>query len=107
MALNLNVADNLTLTKLTGLGPWGLILPSRQERECQRWLDRFFTGGVAAVAEEWWRASNVADQTVTFEERGERMEGQAVRLDQSGALVVELADGTERVVTAGDVNLQR
>jgi BirA family biotin operon repressor/biotin-[acetyl-CoA-carboxylase] ligase len=73
----------------------------------QRWLDRFFTGGVAAVAEEWWRASNVADQTVTFEERGERMEGQAVRLDQSGALVVELADGTERVVTAGDVNLQR
>ncbi len=34
---------------------------------------------------------------------GTTLEGVAVRLDGDGALVVRLGDGTERVVTAGDV----
>lgn len=38
---------------------------------------------------------------------GETVEGEAVRLDDSGALVVRLADGTERGVNAGDVSVRR
>ena len=40
LALNLTLADNLTLTNLRGLGPAGLVLPSRQERVSRQWIER-------------------------------------------------------------------
>jgi ribose transport system ATP-binding protein len=40
LAVRLSVADNLTLSRLTGLGPVGLVLPSRQSQSAQRWIDR-------------------------------------------------------------------
>jgi ribose transport system ATP-binding protein len=36
----LSVADNMTLSRLTGLGPGPLVLPSRQARASERWIDR-------------------------------------------------------------------
>ena len=38
LALGLSVADNLTLSKLDGLGPGGLVLPGRQEKSVLPWL---------------------------------------------------------------------
>ena len=40
LAIGLSVADNMTLSKLDRLGPAGLVLPGRQERAAQRWVDR-------------------------------------------------------------------
>jgi len=40
LAVSLSVADNVTLSKLRGFGPLGLVLPSRQDRATQRWLER-------------------------------------------------------------------
>lgn len=40
LALGLSVADNLTLPRLDGLGPWRLILPSRQRAACVPWIDK-------------------------------------------------------------------
>lgn len=40
LALGLSVADNLSLSKLTGLGPGGLIFPGRQRAAAQRWVER-------------------------------------------------------------------
>jgi ribose transport system ATP-binding protein len=40
LALSLSVADNVTLSKLTGFGPLRLVLPSRQDRATQRWIER-------------------------------------------------------------------
>jgi ribose transport system ATP-binding protein len=40
LATGLSVADNLTLSKLRGLGPLGLVVPARQRGATQRWLDR-------------------------------------------------------------------
>jgi len=40
LALSLSVADNITLSKLRGFGPLGLVLPSRQNKATQRWLER-------------------------------------------------------------------
>jgi len=40
LALSLSVADNMTLSKLRGFGPLGLVLPSRQDRAARRWLER-------------------------------------------------------------------
>ena len=39
LALSLSVADNLTLSRLAGLGPWGLILPRRQAVAARRWME--------------------------------------------------------------------
>ncbi|MEW6754473.1 MAG: substrate-binding domain-containing protein [Candidatus Latescibacterota bacterium] len=38
LATVLSVADNLTLSRLDGLGPWGLVLPPRQRRAAERWI---------------------------------------------------------------------
>jgi len=40
LALNLSLADNLTLPRLNGLGPCGLIRPGRQDRAAQLWIAR-------------------------------------------------------------------
>jgi ribose transport system ATP-binding protein len=38
VALGLNVADNLTLTRLRGMGPASLVLPSRQRSAAAKWI---------------------------------------------------------------------
>ena len=38
LALGLSIADNLTLSRLSGLGPMGLVTPSRQRDACKPWI---------------------------------------------------------------------
>ena len=38
LALNLSIADNMTLTRLDGLGPACVVWPSHQDRAARRWL---------------------------------------------------------------------
>ncbi|MBU0639823.1 MAG: sugar ABC transporter ATP-binding protein [Planctomycetes bacterium] len=40
LALNLSLADNLTMARLTGLGPCGLVTPSGQDRAARPWIQR-------------------------------------------------------------------
>ena len=40
LALNLNLADNITLSRLKGLGPLGLVLPWKQDQAAETWVDR-------------------------------------------------------------------
>jgi len=40
LAVSLSVADNMTLSKLKGFGPLGLVLPSRQDKAARLWLER-------------------------------------------------------------------
>ena len=40
LAVSLSVADNVTLSKLKGFGPLGIVLPSRQDRATQRWIEQ-------------------------------------------------------------------
>jgi ribose transport system ATP-binding protein len=40
LALGLSIADNLTLARLTGLGPLNLVLPSRQRAACRPWIEK-------------------------------------------------------------------
>lgn len=40
LAVGLSIRDNLTLPRLDGLGPFGLVLPSRQSAACRPWIDR-------------------------------------------------------------------
>jgi len=40
LAASLSIADNLTLSRLTGFGPAGLVLPGRQAAAAWRWIER-------------------------------------------------------------------
>ncbi len=40
LALNLTVADNVTLSKLRGFGPAGVVLPGRQAAATRTWIER-------------------------------------------------------------------
>lgn len=40
LAMGLDIADNLTLTRLEGLGPYGLVVPRQQEQAAKKWMDR-------------------------------------------------------------------
>jgi len=40
LALSLNIADNVTLSRLRGFGPMGLVLPRRQEDSTRHWIDK-------------------------------------------------------------------
>src|SRR5687768_2749744 len=40
LAIGLDVVDNLTLSRLEGLGPVGLVVPRRQEEAAQTWIQR-------------------------------------------------------------------
>ncbi len=40
LALGLSIADNLTLARLDGLGPWRFVLPSRQRAACRPWIEK-------------------------------------------------------------------
>jgi ribose transport system ATP-binding protein len=40
LALALSVADNVTLSRLDGFGPFRFVLPSRQDRATRRWLEQ-------------------------------------------------------------------
>jgi ribose transport system ATP-binding protein len=38
LAVSLSITDNLTMSKLTGFGPMGLIIPSRQAQAARKWI---------------------------------------------------------------------
>ncbi len=40
LALGLSISDNVTLTRLTGFGPFNLVLPARQDAATQQWIHR-------------------------------------------------------------------
>ncbi|MDZ7288623.1 MAG: sugar ABC transporter ATP-binding protein [candidate division KSB1 bacterium] len=40
LALSLSVADNVTLSRLTGFGPAGLVMPKRQQLAANNWIER-------------------------------------------------------------------
>jgi ribose transport system ATP-binding protein len=40
LAMGLDIADNLTLSRLTDMGPPGCVLPARQEAATQTWMER-------------------------------------------------------------------
>ena len=40
LALALSISDNVTLSKLKGFGPFGFVLPGRQDKAARRWIHK-------------------------------------------------------------------
>ncbi|RMH38594.1 MAG: biotin--[acetyl-CoA-carboxylase] ligase [Deltaproteobacteria bacterium] len=66
----------------------------------ERWLDRLFSGGVAAIAEAWCTRCPAIGRPVV----ADGVAGVARGLDADGALIVDTPAGPRRVV-AGDVEV--
>jgi len=65
LATSLNVADNITLTRLDGLGPAFFVSPGRQRRAAKLWVERLGIRA-ASVAQEVSSLSGGNQQKVAF-----------------------------------------
>lgn len=71
-----------------------------------RWLDIWRGQGLAPVRAAWLAAAHPAGTALSVSQPdGERLDGLFEGLDSAGALMLRLADGSSRVIHAGDVFL--
>ncbi len=67
------------------------------------YYERWRVEGFTALRNEWLAQAHGLGQTVHVRLPSEEFDGTFKDLDKDGALLVELSDGTDRKVTAGDV----
>jgi BirA family biotin operon repressor/biotin-[acetyl-CoA-carboxylase] ligase len=63
-------------------------------------------GSMKPLYEEWNQNCLVLGKAVLIESDTERIEGNALRIDDGGALIIEDAAGNERKILTGDVSLR-
>lgn len=90
-----------SLAALTGTAPDPSTFLETLADAFARWLVRWRGEGLAPVRRAWLAAAHPAGTALATC----GMEGLFAGLDESGALRLRLADGTERIVHAGDVFL--
>ncbi|MEE8445644.1 MAG: biotin--[acetyl-CoA-carboxylase] ligase, partial [Alphaproteobacteria bacterium] len=80
------------------------------EAMLERFVDRFEywracwrARGLDAVREAWLGRAARLGEKIVVGLPADRLEGRFAGLDDSGALILELADGGRRTITAGDV----
>lgn len=69
--------------------------------------DQWQSSGFPAFRQAWLDAAAGLDGTIRAQLEHEAIEGRFVDLDPSGALVMELTDGSQRRIAAGDVFFPR
>ncbi len=67
------------------------------------WVNRWLDDGFAPVRAAWLRSAKGLGEEVTVNLQDESFSGRFADIDANGALVVELADGSQRSVSAGEV----
>ena len=67
----------------------------------------FQKGGFGSIIKEWKDLSDILGRHVKVQDRTRTIEGQAIDVDEGGALVVRLDSGLNERILAGDVTLLR
>lgn len=67
------------------------------------WRAKWHNEGLAAVREAWLAGAAKLGEDITVRLPGGEMSGRFSGLDEGGALLLDMADGTRRTITAGDV----
>jgi BirA family biotin operon repressor/biotin-[acetyl-CoA-carboxylase] ligase len=75
--------------------------------EIERLYAVFKERGPAPILEEWKILTNTLGTQVQVIGQTEVVEGRAVDVDQDGALIIRLADGSLKRIIAGDLSLRR
>lgn len=73
----------------------------------ERWLDRFEAAGFAPIRERYRELSSVLGQPVRLLEQDRVVEGVAEDIDEGGALLVRLTDGSSERFLSGDLTSLR
>jgi len=68
------------------------------------WYDIYLKDGFAPVRRAWWQAHAASGAKVSVYDGRDYIEGVATALDDDGALLLETATGTQRII-AGDLDL--
>ncbi len=74
-------------------------------KELEAYYKMFKENNFDSILEEWKQLNRLFGANVEVVSFNEKIEGQAVNVDQNGALIIRLADGTTRKVFSGDVTL--
>jgi BirA family biotin operon repressor/biotin-[acetyl-CoA-carboxylase] ligase len=90
-----------SLAALAGAAPDAAVFLEVLAESFARWLGRWRSEGIAPVRAAWLAAAHPVGAALSTSEGEGLFEG----LDESGALRLRLADGTTRVIHAGDVFL--
>jgi BirA family transcriptional regulator, biotin operon repressor / biotin---[acetyl-CoA-carboxylase] ligase len=69
----------------------------------RHWRGRWETAGIAPVRDAWLARARGLGEAITVRLPKEELEGQFEGMDETGALVLRLADSTTRTISAGDV----
>jgi BirA family biotin operon repressor/biotin-[acetyl-CoA-carboxylase] ligase len=72
-------------------------------KELEAYYKMFKENNFDSILEEWKQLNRLFGANVEVVSFNEKIEGQAVNVDQNGALIIRLADGTTRKVFSGDV----
>ncbi len=74
-------------------------------REMDNIYDRYLQEGDQPVREEWLQRSRMVGCMVNVNSSGKLISGMVTGIDQIGALLLRLADGSEERILAGDVTI--
>lgn len=94
-------ATSLADVGVTGVGPGDML--ARVVRRFDLWQTRWRTEGLAAVRGAWLERAARVGEEITVRLPRDRLVGRFRGLDEDGALILDLTDGTSRTITAGDV----
>jgi BirA family biotin operon repressor/biotin-[acetyl-CoA-carboxylase] ligase len=100
-----HVATSLLLS--TGKSLSRPLVASRLWNKLEEWLDRHGTEGFEPVRQSWSALSSTLGTKVRVKTDTEEWEGNALGIDASGALVVQLPGGESRRVVSADVETLR
>ena len=76
-------------------------------REFDKWYGLLMTKGKQVIIDEWLALSSTIGKHVLVSAGKVHLEGSAEGIDDEGLLILKLADGTYRKVSAGDVTIPR
>lgn len=109
--LNIAVTPDDTALPATSLAAEGASSADRKAvlmallDSLHRWRGEWETAGITPVRTAWLARARGLGQEITVRLPTHEFEGQFLDMDDSGALIVRLPDGSEKAVTAGDVFL--
>ena len=76
-------------------------------KEFNKWYGLLMTRGKQVIIDEWLALSSTIGKLVLVSSGKVHLEGSAEGIDDEGLLILKLADGTYRKVSAGDVIITR
>lgn len=94
-----------SLAALTGTSPDAEAFLETLAESFARWLQRWRSEGAVPIRDRWLLAAHPVGTALSTHDAGERVEGLFDGLTEGGALRLRLADGSARVIHAGDVFL--